>query len=162
MSLSEKIVTELVEAIQALTPDKIKAAATARASALKLTETEQKLRDEAVAIIDSVSVKTKELEKKQAAYDSAVKVYNEGIDAYELDMVNLGKEQSIVAAQKQEVESLKTEYKTKLKDLADSQSKLDKLIVKNENAEKSLQIRENAIAEKESIFSGALQKVASK
>ncbi len=84
MSLADNIALQLVEAIAGCTPENIKKNAIAKAEALKLTEPEQKKRDEAVAILNSVAPKLAELkaaEEKHASAKAEIEKANGLLDA---------------------------------------------------------------------------------
>lgn len=68
MTIAENVALQLIEAIANCTPDNIAKAGKAKAEALKLTAPEQKIRDEAVATINSVSVQMEELKRAKDAH----------------------------------------------------------------------------------------------
>ena len=69
MSLADNIAMQLVEALANCTPENVKKIAEAKADALKLTDVEQKKRDEYSATINTANMKLDELKKVSDRHD---------------------------------------------------------------------------------------------
>lgn len=159
MSLTDKIVIELVEAINGLTPDKIKAASKARVDALKLTDEEQAKRDEATAIIDSVKPKLADIDSKQNALNIATANLEKSIASYNENATKFEADKADFVIAKADFDDSKKALDKSLKEAEKANKKLAAL---NSDAESNLAdilMRESSLSEKESIFSAAIKKI---
>lgn len=78
-----KVLTEFSEAMASFTPENVMAVAKAKAEALKLTDPEQKKRDECIAIIESVTPKLTALEDAKAENAETLKAIEEAHKAFD-------------------------------------------------------------------------------